>query len=251
MSLPANLMRTNVIADQDMQRVGMVFYLVMPQDTAPPSKPYIIDLLGYNSLTLTWTNFTGSVTIVDVDPQTHLSVGTPNTVSMNGSGETSVGSSITGVISVSVSSSAVKNSAVTLMALKSLGGGISQITFPTNPQYVLDSTTPLAANGIFTGQAVDTLQYGASYIAAEANSDQAGTLYIDFSEDNFNTVAFSAAIPTTSQTTPTASNPFVQGTYAYNAQAHVALLARYVRVRYVNGTTAQTHFQLSHRFTQA
>jgi len=77
MSLPANLMRTNVIADQDMQRVGMVFYLVMPQDTAPPSKPYIIDLLGYNSLTLTWTNFTGSVTIVDVDPQTHLSVGTP------------------------------------------------------------------------------------------------------------------------------------------------------------------------------
>jgi len=125
MSLPANLMRTNVIADQDMQRVGMVFYLVMPQDTAPPSKPYIIDLLSYNSLTLTWTNFTGSVTIVDVDPQTHLSVGTPNTVSMNGSGETSVGSSITGVISVSVSSSAVKNSAVTLMALKSLSGTFS------------------------------------------------------------------------------------------------------------------------------
>jgi len=249
MSLPTNLMRTNVIADQDMQRVGMVFYLVMPQDTAPPSKPYIIDLLGYNSLTLTWTNFTGSVTIVDVDPQTHLSVGTPNTVGMNGSGETSVGSSITGVISVSVSSSGVKNSSVTLMALKSLGG--TSVTFPTNPQYVLDSTTPLPANGVFTGQVVDTSQYGASYIVAEANSDQAGTLYIDFSEDNFNTVAFSAAIATTSQTTPTATNPFVQGTYAYNAQAHIALLARYVRVRYVNGTTAQTHFQLSHRFTQA
>jgi len=115
----------------------------------------------------------------------------------------------------------------------------------------LDTTTPLAANGIFTGQAVDTSQYGASYIAAEANSDQSGTLYIDFSEDNFNTVAFSAAIATTSQTTPTATNPFVQGTYAYNAQAHIALLARYVRVRYVNGATAQTHFQLSHRFTQA
>ena len=127
MSLPANLMRTNVIADQDMQRVGMVFYLVMPQDTAPPSKPYIIDLLGYNSLSLIWTNFTGSVTIVDVDPQTHLSVGTPNTVSMNGSGEMNAGSSITGVISVSVSSSAVKNSAVTLMALKSqsLSGTVS------------------------------------------------------------------------------------------------------------------------------
>ena len=249
MSLPINLMRTNVIADQDMQRVGMVFYLVMPQDTAPPSKPYIIDLLGYNSLTLTWTNFTGSVTIVDVDPQTHLSVGTPNTVNMNGSGETSVGSSITGVISVSVSSSAVKNSAVTLMALKFLGG--TSVTFPTNPQYVLDSTTPLAANGVFTGQAVDTLQYGASYIVAEANSDQPGTLYIDFSEDNFNTVAFSAAFVTTSQTTSSSTNPFVSGTYPYNAQAHIALLARYVRVRYVNGTTAQTHFQLSHRFTQA
>jgi len=98
---------------------------------------------------------------------------------------------------------------------------------------------------------VDTSQYGASYIAAEANSDQAGTLYIDFSEDNFNTVAFSAAFVTTSQTASSSTNPFVSGTYPYNAQAHIALLARYVRVRYVNGTTAQTHFQLSHRFTQA
>lgn len=86
---------------------------------------------------------------------------------------------------------------------------------------------------------------------AEANSDQSGTLYIDFSEDNFTTVAFSASVSMTSQSTPTSTNPFVSGTYAYNAQAHIALLARYVRVRYVNGSVAQTHFQLSHRFTQA
>lgn len=120
-----------------------------------------------------------------------------------------------------------------------------------NPLYTLDSSTPLGANASFTGNPVDTSQVGAGYINAEANSDQPGTLYVDFSEDNFATVAFSASIAMTNQSSPTASNPFISGSYPYSAQAHIALLTRYVRVRYVNGATPQTHFQLSHRFTQA
>jgi hypothetical protein len=91
-----------------------------------------------------------------------------------------------------------------------------------------------------------TIGMFASFIEAEANSDQTGTLYIDFSEDNFTTIAFSIAA-----TCGTPAAPVVAGTNANSAQIKSAIYARYFRIRYVNGATAQTAFQVSHRLSDA
>jgi hypothetical protein len=112
------------------------------------------------------------------------------------------------------------------------------------PSYNLDSTTPLAANASFVGNPISNLP--SSFIEAEASSDQTGTLYVDFSDDNFITVAF-----TVSAACGPPSSPVVAGTLPNSAQIKSAIYAKYLRIRFVNGTTKQTAFQLSHRFSNA
>lgn len=88
------------------------------------------------------------------------------------------------------------------------------------------STTPLAGGATFTGTGTDILAYAGTEIAAYSNV--AGTLYLEYSTDNTN---WDISLP-------------------YTLTAGVALHipagsdARYFRVRYVNGGSAQGVFRL-------
>ena len=108
---------------------------------------------------------------------------------------------------------------------------------------VLDSTTALAANATFKGTAFVTF---GGFVEAEANSDQTGTLYVDFSEDNFVTIAFSI-----SAACGAPSSPVVAGTNANSAQIKTAVYSLYARTRFTNGAVAQTAFQVAHRTSTA
>jgi hypothetical protein len=88
------------------------------------------------------------------------------------------------------------------------------------------STTALAANASVTLGPADALSY--KYINISVFADQAGTLYIDQSPDNTNwditqSISVSAGV---------------------GQAISQEIAARYVRVRYVNGATAQTTFRL-------
>ncbi len=105
-----------------------------------------------------------------------------------------------------------------------------------------DSTTALAASGIFTGSWINTTSFtqGYIYILAGAGSDASGVLYVDFSNDGVNVlVSLSNAVNGV-------SSPLVAGYYANFNNIYTLLMGQYVRVRYVNGSTAQTEFSLYH-----
>jgi len=93
-------------------------------------------------------------------------------------------------------------------------------------ELVASTTTALAANASWASPSIDMLNHSKLYITVFA--DQAGTLYIDQSADN--------------------SNWDVSESIAVAANAGQAIVreiaARYCRVRYVNGATAQTAFRL-------
>jgi hypothetical protein len=96
-----------------------------------------------------------------------------------------------------------------------------------------DSTTALAVNASFTGTTrdlgTDTSLYPA-YAIARAYADQAGTLYIEQSRDGTTwRAAVGDSVALAAEETRTLT---------------VRLLARYWRVKYVNGATAQTAFEL-------
>ncbi|MEM2386089.1 MAG: hypothetical protein QXO67_03810 [Candidatus Bathyarchaeia archaeon] len=98
-----------------------------------------------------------------------------------------------------------------------------------------DTTTPLGANATYTGASRDTFistnfpypRY--ALFMACALADQAGTLYIDESPDN---------------------TTWINGVKSASVAANTPTILehkpiyRYVRVRYVNGATAQTSFRL-------
>jgi hypothetical protein len=88
------------------------------------------------------------------------------------------------------------------------------------------TTTALAANASVTLGPYDALNY--KYINISVFADQPGTLYIDQSPDG--------------------TNWDVSESISVSANAGQAIsreiVARYVRVRYVNGATAQTTFRL-------
>jgi hypothetical protein len=96
---------------------------------------------------------------------------------------------------------------------------------------IYSTTTPLAANGSVTSSFVDLEQVPRTinWILVTIFSDQSGTLNIEFSNDNSNV----DAVQTINYTGNT--RPYIQP---------IARCARYVRVRYVNGSTAQTTFRL-------
>lgn len=89
------------------------------------------------------------------------------------------------------------------------------------------STTPLTGGASFTGTGVEVLNYAAVEVFAYANV--AGTLYLEFSTDNAD---WDLSIPYSL----TVSNPHLD----VPSGPH----ARYFRVRYVNGGSAQATFRL-------
>ncbi|MEM4430207.1 MAG: hypothetical protein QXM08_03525 [Thermofilaceae archaeon] len=93
-------------------------------------------------------------------------------------------------------------------------------------ELVASTTTALAAGASWTSPTVDMLNHSKLYVTVFA--DQAGTLYIEQSPDG--------------------TNWDVSESISVSAGAGVAVVreiaARYCRVRYVNGATAQTVFRL-------
>lgn len=93
----------------------------------------------------------------------------------------------------------------------------------------IHSTTALAASATFTGVTLDTgAANGYDNHRALAYADQAGTLYLEQSRDN-----------STWRTTTTQA---VSAGTAIVIQENI--VSRYVRVRFVNGATAQANFEL-------
>ena len=106
------------------------------------------------------------------------------------------------------------------------------VTNMLNASGILYSTTStLAANASVTSSFID-LELASrtyNYILVTIYSNASGTLYLEFSNDNNNvdavyTYNYSGG-----------STPYIQP---------IARVARYMRVRYVNGSTAQTTFRL-------
>lgn len=97
---------------------------------------------------------------------------------------------------------------------------------------VNSSDTTLGANGVFTGTGEDMFALGA--VACTVNLDGGpqicpGTLYFEFSHDNTNWAV---------------SVPLVVSDLSVVIPFPLRGIRRYFRVRYVNGTTAQTSFHL-------
>lgn len=98
--------------------------------------------------------------------------------------------------------------------------------------YYNDTVTPLAASGVFTGTARDLGVSGGSTTArftATVFADQAGTLYIDMSNDNVTWRQAKKA-------------PMVAGD---SVELSAVVVTRYYRARVVNGAAAQTAFMLN------
>lgn len=97
--------------------------------------------------------------------------------------------------------------------------------------------TPLAAGATYPQPWQDAQSLAVNYVAGSVYADQAGTLYIDFSDDGSNVYGTSA--------TTLAFTPATPGTPNGQALPYaVEIPTRYFRFRYVNGTTAQGTFVL-------
>jgi hypothetical protein len=95
------------------------------------------------------------------------------------------------------------------------------------------TTTPLGANGTVTLGPANTDR--ADYISGSVFADQAGTIYIEQSGDGVNW-DISSDYPVTASDGKGFSE---------------ALFSPYVRIRYVNGGSAQGAFRITSRFTSA
>ncbi len=105
-------------------------------------------------------------------------------------------------------------------------------TVPYGVPYT-DSTVPLGVNSIFYGTTRSLLHLNSGYLnmfRVRAYADQAGTLFVDQSRDGVSGTWRS----TESITVAAGETKFLEA----------KVVARYVRVRYVNGATAQGAFEL-------
>jgi len=99
--------------------------------------------------------------------------------------------------------------------------------------YGLETTTPLGAGASYVGSSHDRAWRTHAYFHAMAFADVDGTIYIDQSHDNANwDYSESAGL-----------------TGGAGAKLSSRVVSRYVRIRYVNGATAQTVFRFGRRFT--
>jgi hypothetical protein len=103
----------------------------------------------------------------------------------------------------------------------SLTGSIRKLAFIT--------TTPLAANAVYTSPTIDAINYKLSTF--RIISDQSGTFSVQQSDDG---VAWDATTSNAAYTTPAA---------AVNTGTNMSL--RYIRMIYTNGATPQALFKLS------
>jgi hypothetical protein len=95
----------------------------------------------------------------------------------------------------------------------------------------LITNTPLGSNGTYTQAWQDANAIGINYVSASVYSDQSGTLYIDLADDQNNPILSVQSV------TVTGGQPTL-------SQWPQTIKTRYWRLRYVNGGTAQTTFEL-------
>ena len=134
---------------------------------------------------------------------------------------------------------------IDISAFKNINANIRSI-FDTLD--TVETTTPLAANATYTGAWVDTINTALGYVIAVAYSDAPGTLYIDFSDDLGATKQVAISI-SGSTATPTA--PKVAVLFNQEVDIKTILLARFFRLRYVNGASPQSQFLLRRRLVMA
>lgn len=106
------------------------------------------------------------------------------------------------------------------------------VTSNSSNTFYNDTTTALAASGTFTGTARDfgvSPQVGRKVFSVNGFADQAGTLFVDMSNDN---VTWRQA----KKGTCLAGD---------SVDLNVAVVTRYYRVRWVNGATAQTALMIN------
>jgi hypothetical protein len=98
--------------------------------------------------------------------------------------------------------------------------------------FSLLTNTPLSANASFTSISEDRSSYNHKTVVAHAFADQPGTLYIEQSPDGTNwDIVESISVPANTGTALVTT-----------------VKSRSVRIRYVNGATAQTVFRLAKRY---
>jgi len=119
-----------------------------------------------------------------------------------------------------------------------IGAGTASIGTLTRQSGFSDSSTVLAAAATFTGTGRVTTGANFREFAATAFSDQAGTLFIDLSVDTGTTYRAIASVAV-------AAGVAQQLTAQMTGAAGTATL---YRVRYLNGATLQTAFQLTSAF---
>jgi len=95
------------------------------------------------------------------------------------------------------------------------------------------TTTALAANATFTGRAFDCTRF--STVSTTNNSDQDGTIFLEFSADGTNW-DISKKIE-------------IDASQAAGSPHMLAIVNKFFRVRYVNGTVAQGHLRIQTIFS--
>ena len=108
---------------------------------------------------------------------------------------------------------------------------LTRFTIPTNSETF--STTPLAANAIYTGSSLSFHESRLGHAGAIAYADQDGTMYFEGSIDgsNWDIELGSQAL-----------------TGGSGAQLVVQVPCRYIRPKYVNGPNAQSTFRFGGRY---
>lgn len=189
-------------------------------------------------------NFPATQNVADADASTKLGA---IDAKLAGTIQTQVTNAITGSVTVS-----------NLPATQTISGAVSISNLPNIQKVALDSanlilpievrgskrdflftaTSNLGANGVFFSPVYDgsTVTKLSGFVSASID----GTLYIQESDDQV------AWYTTSSQAIVTAgSNVISSVTYYTGTVYEKTLSARYVRLVYVNGATAQTRFALS------
>ncbi len=94
----------------------------------------------------------------------------------------------------------------------------------------------LGASGDYTQAWQDAQSLAVTYVAGSVTADQAGTLYVDYSDDGTNVARTTTLLAFAPNTAGTAN--------ADTPDYPVSIPTRYFRFRYVNGATAQGSFAL-------
>jgi hypothetical protein len=194
-----------------------------------PNETYFVQIRARNLGTApasSTTLFVDAVTVQDITELTaEITAGRGAMVGSQAVAVQAVGGTIGTVSTVSTLTTASTLTTMTTGNIQSINTAFA------------DTSTTLGANAVFNGTSRDfsTTQRTNRFLAA-STADQAGTLFVEQSNDGTNWVM------THSQAT--ASTPDADATARHIARIDAEVCNRFARVRYRNGATAQSAFRL-------